>query len=129
MLGLLSKEHVDEIRAMQPYADESDSSRNVQLGMLHVLEIRDKHRLPLLTATAAFHGTVALDRQVRRLSITHSVGAPIIIKGDTELFRLKSWGGGPAPVNLNTVVQFGWLLDTSAGQPSSTFVSSRRRSL
>lgn len=106
MLGLLSKEHIAEIRAMQPYADQTDNSRNVQLGMLQVLEIRDKHRLPLLTATAAARGTVGLDRPVSRVSIIHSVGAPIIINGDTELYRLKIRGGGPAPINI-TAIQFG----------------------
>jgi len=106
ILGLLSPVHVEEVRRLQPFSDARDNTINVKLGMLSALDNRDKHRLPLVVDTAASRGTVSLDKPVRRVQITHQVGDVIPIKDDTELFRLKAWGG-PINVAIHARIQFG----------------------
>lgn len=105
-LALLSPRHVDEIRRLQPFADETTNSPNVMLGMLDALENRDKHRLPLVVATAATRSRLSLGAPIRRLELTTSMKGPVQVGPDpVELFRLRAWG--PSELPVKALIQFG----------------------
>jgi hypothetical protein len=98
-LGLLNATHVEEIRRLQMYVDESDNSPNVMLGMVGAMDNRDKHRLPLVVATAVTRGRLELGAPVNQLEFQALNNGPVQVGSEpVALFRLKAWGPNELPV-------------------------------
>ncbi len=105
-LALLSKDHVEAVRLLQPFVDQSDGSPNVILGALDAMENRDKHRLELPVATAVFKADFAVSAGVRGLEVVSGRRDPVVLEGDVELYRLRAVSATAAS-NVHSVAHVG----------------------